>query len=320
LDYFNAIGVSVDSAVCCVVITHWHDDHIRGISKIIESATKAELVISGALRNNEFLTLVSLNHPRGGPRGLKEMAEVLRIMDSRIVNGMVRKGVNFKFAHENTTLLRIDNPVFVQLTSLSPSSAAVALGLQEFAKLNPAINSPVNDIVQGANDVAVVLHVKAGNRTLLLGSDLECNIDSRCGWQVIADSTARPSDRAEVFKVPHHGSNSGYEERIWKEMLIENVQAILTPFRRLPDPLPTKNDITRILSLTNKAFLTADPHTKAPLSRNTTVDKIVKSTVLARTVREDTTTGHIRLRAKLTGAAEWRVELFNGAISLYNAA
>ncbi len=37
LDYFNTIGLSPQEVVKLIVISHWHDDHVRGLSKLVSS-------------------------------------------------------------------------------------------------------------------------------------------------------------------------------------------------------------------------------------------------------------------------------------------
>src|SRR5258708_6538741 len=41
LDYLGLMGVDVTRNLKLVVVSHWHDDHIRGISKILATATSA---------------------------------------------------------------------------------------------------------------------------------------------------------------------------------------------------------------------------------------------------------------------------------------
>jgi len=247
------------------------------------------------------------------------MDELFRIMKSRKAEGAHRAGYNLKLANENTPLVRLAAPHAVEVTSLSPSSESTLLAVAEFARLLPKDAAPVNDIRLGPNDAAVVLHVKVGERSVLLGSDLENRGDPRLGWRAIVDSAERPQDRAEVFKVAHHGSQTGHEPNVWTDMLVPDPCALLTPYRSLITPLPTEKDISRLASLTSKVFLTASPRTKEPPARSRTVEKIVKDSVLGRTVRESTV-GHIRLRAPIYGHADWRVELFNGAYQITDVA
>jgi len=48
LDYLRTLRVDVASQVKLVVATHWHDDHIRGLGKILEAAESARFVNSAA--------------------------------------------------------------------------------------------------------------------------------------------------------------------------------------------------------------------------------------------------------------------------------
>ena len=43
LDYLEQLQVNITEAVKLIVVTHWHDDHIRGISTVAREAHRAEL-------------------------------------------------------------------------------------------------------------------------------------------------------------------------------------------------------------------------------------------------------------------------------------
>src|SRR5690349_22292271 len=55
LTYLNAIKVDPSIALKSIVVTHWHDDHCRGLSKLIEAAPSATLCLASALTEREFL-------------------------------------------------------------------------------------------------------------------------------------------------------------------------------------------------------------------------------------------------------------------------
>jgi glyoxylase-like metal-dependent hydrolase (beta-lactamase superfamily II) len=59
LEYLRQIRIEPAIAVRQVIATHWHDDHIRGLGRIVASCEAAEFVCSAALRQPEFLTLVT---------------------------------------------------------------------------------------------------------------------------------------------------------------------------------------------------------------------------------------------------------------------
>jgi glyoxylase-like metal-dependent hydrolase (beta-lactamase superfamily II) len=80
LSYLHQIGVKPIEAVKQVIATHWHDDHIRGLSKIIRECKSAEFVCSAALRSNEFLTITSAYAKRSMMKssGVQEFYEIIR--------------------------------------------------------------------------------------------------------------------------------------------------------------------------------------------------------------------------------------------------
>src|ERR1700690_1227142 len=49
LEYFESLAVNTATQVRLVIVTHWHDDHIRGMSKIVEQTDAARVVFSQAV-------------------------------------------------------------------------------------------------------------------------------------------------------------------------------------------------------------------------------------------------------------------------------
>ncbi|GAB2816842.1 hypothetical protein GCM10027073_55760 [Streptomyces chlorus] len=54
LEYLEKLGVDVGSRVSMVVASHWHDDHVKGISEIFERARAAKFFAASALSGDEF--------------------------------------------------------------------------------------------------------------------------------------------------------------------------------------------------------------------------------------------------------------------------
>ena len=57
LQYLRDLNFNVVDSVKVVVATHWHDDHIRGISSVFCECHNAKFVISGAFRTDELQQL-----------------------------------------------------------------------------------------------------------------------------------------------------------------------------------------------------------------------------------------------------------------------
>ena len=49
LDYLKNLKFPVGEAVKLIVVTHWHDDHIRGISTVLDECKSACFAISGVI-------------------------------------------------------------------------------------------------------------------------------------------------------------------------------------------------------------------------------------------------------------------------------
>jgi hypothetical protein len=108
LAYLNQLGVDVSRAVQSIVVTHWHDDHVKGISDVYDVCVSADLVISSALSYPEFLTLVNLPVPPGikTSSGLQEFRQIFRTYQQR------RQAHEHKKLHLATALLEDNASVF----------------------------------------------------------------------------------------------------------------------------------------------------------------------------------------------------------------
>jgi phosphoribosyl 1,2-cyclic phosphodiesterase len=75
--YLNAIGVNA-SQVKTIIASHWHDDHVRGISDLAGYYPEADFLISAALNNKEAATFLSAHNEAAGPglsHGTNELYE-----------------------------------------------------------------------------------------------------------------------------------------------------------------------------------------------------------------------------------------------------
>jgi len=250
LAYLNSIGVAAN-AVQVIVASHWHDDHVRGISELASSFPEAEFHMSTVFNNREALAFLGATSSRatgGRTRGCDELYRVVT----------ERPAEKVWFSHQRSILLQrtiLGHPVTV--TAFSPVPAAFGRMIDFFARSIPQSGTqPHNAAPSKPNLEAVAIHVEAGDCCLLLGSDLENH--AQLGWAgVLADDFCRQRSRASVYKVAHHGSVSGDEEGIWEELLVRDVNAIATPFSLGRQRLPTELDRARIRAKTPNSFLSS---------------------------------------------------------------
>ncbi len=320
ISYLRKLGLNTASAVKIVLASHWHDDHIRGLSSVFEECASAAFFCSASLRNTEFLTLVRSLGTHSIDPGVQEFAKIIDLLTSRAKSG----GKGFaspEWAMADKRLwARNDSVCAAEVFALSPSSASLTLSLREISQLIPEFDQQQRRAVAlTPNHAAVVLNITVGSQTVILGSDLEETVNQATGWSVIVDSVARPTAKAQVFKVPHHGSANGHQSRVWNEMLHKDPFAVLTPFVNGSINLPTRQDVHRICQMTPNAFSTTRLTVDRQKKRHGALERTIKEVV--RKIRTiPNVPGHIRLRKTLSNSdPAWQVELFDGAVPLSEA-
>jgi beta-lactamase superfamily II metal-dependent hydrolase len=325
LEYLLALGQDPAQVVKLVVATHWHDDHIGGLGLLFKECRSARFACSGALKGQEFLTLVkaaSINSMMK-TSGVKEFSDIVEILEKRTTSHSGLGSPTLASANKILWMRhKINDQSFpAEIRSLSPSDAAVTRTQFEIASLLPKVHEPKKRVSpRSPNHSAVALWVTAGDSRILLGSDLEESIDPETGWTAILDPAVRPQGKASVFKVAHHGSDTAHNPRIWADLLELNPHAALTPFIRGRIVLPTPQDSSRICGYTPNAFITADLKVKQVKGRPNTVEKTIRETV--RSIRElPSSSGIIQLRKNALDADvhNWSVRLFPPAASLWSA-
>lgn len=314
LAYLRQLAVDPATAVRQVIATHWHDDHIRGLGRVVSACKSAEFVCSAALRGPDFFTLVEAYGQRtmmATTSGVQEFWEVIRALRGRDQQWSLNVP---KLAAADRCLWQSEDSA---IYSLSPSDASILLAHSQIAALLPNERAGKLRLPSlTANHAAVALWVKVGDAFILLGSDLEETRQPGTGWSVILGANTHPQGKATVFKIPHHGSRTSDQPLVWEEMVHIDPFAILTPFRNGNVSLPTAEDVIRICDRTERAYITAVPRSRRKRNRPSAVERTIRETV--GTIREVfTSTGHVRLRANVVNQPiSWSVELFGDAVPL----
>lgn len=312
LRYLEQIGVDPASSVDLVVATHWHDDHIGGLSDVVEACTNAKFCCSTALSKEEFIAVVTrfdTNSMLAGGSGVRELNKIYSLLPNRTAAHAMadRRLLTLPPGH-----LSHGHPC--ELWTLSPSDKQIELFLMGVASLTPLARETQYRIpATDRNDLSVVLWISVGTDIVLLGADLAASVQTDIGWSAILSSKGRPAGRASVFKLPHHGSPTGHSDAVWESMVVPNVFAIMSPFNRGRKKLPSAEDIDRISAHTERAFVTSIPTSASAKRRSNAVEKTIRETVGKLRLAE-ARTGCIRLRRKLQpGDDNWSVELFSDA-------
>lgn len=206
--YLERIGVH-PTRVRAIVASHWHDDHVRGISKLAATYADSDFMLSGVFNSKEaatFLAAYSGASSAGLARGAKELFSLIQQRD-QVFPVLQRSNVL------ETTLS--GRPI--RVVALSPVPATFSRSIAHLAQFVPRKggSAPITHAPEiRPNLEAVVLHIDTGHDAVLLGADLEDH--ETCGWTaVVSDQWCSARTPATAYKVAHHGSYTGDTPRIW---------------------------------------------------------------------------------------------------------
>jgi len=292
LEYFDKLGVD-PGGISLIVASHWHDDHIKGISRLYESATAAEFCIAAAIRPHEFLALTGAQPNSKFSSGADELAKVALIA--------AKRGVAVRTVAAGTRLIHEPAGPVNEVWALSPSALETQLGREHLAALLPTYQRGSRRLsAQDPNDTSIVIYVQTVAGPLLFGGDLEHQVNSRSrGWHAVMDLEAVPNDPSAVFKVPHHGSINAYCPEVWDNRVADDAFAIITPFDRGATPVPRQSDRARLRTLTTRGYLTSDKR-DPPQPRDRATAKTIREATRA-FVPQTLEMGHVQLRSSNIG-------------------
>jgi hypothetical protein len=312
LSYLHSQGIDVADSLKKIIVTHWHDDHIRGIADVYKQATNARLIISPFVKERDFIPLLKTYGSNTDTTiGTREILELLFLQEKR--------DKDFSLAIMNRTLdnsqLNISGFIIdTRIISYSPTDRYTNACLKELGKLLASL--PSSDLSfnlpdPNINFSSIVLFVEIGNFRVLLGSDM--SVDSNgLGWAtIIDDPVIKRNPRSDIYKVAHHGSVKSDSSRIWTELLNSNPKCILTPFTRGKNIVPNRKGIENIREKTTDAFISSYTKSNGKKRRQNEI----QSTLTDFGIKPKYAfpkCGHIRLRSTIEGdnkLSDWTIEL-----------
>jgi len=304
-DYLQRLGVRANQ-IRAIVASHWHDDHVRGISELANFYPDAEFIMSSALNSVEASAFLSAHTDAAAPgltRGANEIFKVLTRRD------------NVFHVHQRSSILElVANGRNVRVSALSPVPAAFAQSIVHFAQYLPDRKggSPVNHAPElKPNLEAIAIHIDFDGDAALLGSDLEDH--HSCGWTaVVSDKWCSARRPSSAYKVAHHGSHTGEQAEIWTTLLEQGPSITMTPFNLGSVKLPNDEDRERIRSKSKVAYISSGASKRPQM--DSAILKRLKD-VCNKLTQVNAGFGAIRLRKQI-GTKSWTAELFGDACSL----
>ncbi len=316
LAYLEEIGVDPGSKVELIVCTHWHDDHIRGMSSILSACPNARFVCSSSLKESAFLELVALSETIRGPHG-GGVNEFGRIFQQIIMRQQRREPSPLETCHAGTVLVDRDEVTHrLKIESLSPSYFDHHRMAEAFAgKKDQLLSAEFKQTVPSIypNLGSVVLRLQIGKQTILLGADMENRKSQESGWNAIL-ANSQTASAADFYKIAHHGSQTGDTPEIWSQLLVADCPAVLAPNQRLANPLPRPSDIERILSHTATAFASAPSSLKRKRLEQP-AERVIRARDIA-VYEVPSSQGQIRARLSHGADNPWSFVTFGRAFKL----
>jgi len=249
LEYLEKKGLDFEK-VEFILITHFHQDHYRGISHLIKKCLSARVLVSKAVINLRFEFLIK--YCANLPYRKNPFKEFQTICDSVAENK--RKLISVKAGD-----VLITNSDYT-ISALSPSDDDLSYMDSVYKRHNDKISDSKNGatsyIPTGAkfNFQSVVLLLEYNSENYLFGADMEYG-KKGTGLEPILANLINKNKTIAKFKLPHHGSNSSYDYDQYKRLTNEESIFTLTPYCK--SRLPRQSAINNLLNHTKEIFGTS---------------------------------------------------------------
>jgi len=309
LEYLSKIGVDF-SCVNLIVCTHWHNDHIKGLAKVLSECKNAEFCFSSVHDLDKFLLLCEIDYSKtlkGSISSTNEFASCLEIINNR--------ETQFTRAQCNLILYstKIDSVEFI-LYALSPSPKTIADFDSEISELITDFGERSAAIInKSPNEKSVALLLKFGEHRVLLGSDLEVGKDDNEGWRhIVKHSKVIDENKSKLYKIPHHGSHNGYLDKIFNLLVDSDSILKLTPYKS--SGIPREEMLEKYSEHSNTIYLTSNTViSKKPKKRSPSIEKMISRSAIS-LIEARFSQGIVRSRLDFSIPGEtWKVELFEAA-------
>lgn len=304
--YLDFIGVRPHQ-VKHIIVSHWHDDHTRGISALAEYYSSARIGVSSILNSDEGKRFAAAFSGKAAhlTRGTAELFTIFRDQKARIVPLLH----NVIVEHRGSKLVRALSP--------TPECFFEARARIQAAIPDRAHPPPLNEAPKFTpNNEAVALHIDLGSFAILLGSDLESN---NHGWKtVVVNPACDTLKKADFYKVAHHGSKTAECAEIWSVLLSPAPISMLTPYINGGSRLPGTADRQRILGQSLSFHISSHASSRPVMDKK--ISRRLESLGTS-PIPLNPGLGAIRARKKIDsdeGAAGWAVTYFGAAGRLHS--
>ena len=186
LDYLTQRSIDPAQSVDLILATHWHDDHIRGLSAVVSQCPSATFCCASSMTTNEFFAMAKAFDGQRMLRSGSAAKEIMSIFENlRNVNRPAKYAIAARQLF-HCPANQLAHGHAVNIVALSPSDKEYELAISALIALMPeAGQTQYRAPANSPNHLAVVLSVTVGPLDLLLGADLE-QVDSPYrGWTAV---------------------------------------------------------------------------------------------------------------------------------------
>jgi len=343
-----------------VVCTHWHEDHIKGMTKLIDACSRQAVFVLSCADDREKYIYEMLEgcEYTGSSRKLKELSDSMDLAN--------RKSISIKRVEQDKMIFNIEG---VQCFALSPSPQEIEKFEQEIANalltyhkslvqisqlktIDPAKIEDAEDIEGSViekfaglisekideepissekvdnllsykdahgvepNERCVAMLLSFNGHHVILGADLEYDESKspESGWQSVANCDCLHDVEANLFKIPHHGSHTGYYKYFIDKYIKSDAVSKLSSWYLGGYTLPKHDMLVRYFGHSKNLYITT---TSLLGKKNKEKDKTIRG-IMNDTTEEihefKPTLGIIRSRMKKTAIEDmWQTVCFGSA-------
>ncbi|TCN27050.1 hypothetical protein [Sinorhizobium americanum] len=221
------------------VITHFHDDHIKGMSELAAACTNAKIVIPDAWTEDVFKYFVATVSDETTLGRVSVTKEIERIFD--ILKGSPRR--LFTVSELSSLYPPPAHPSAKgeSLIVLTPTVARKAKFLARLASAIAAGDTEAFGFCEtNKNWTSICCILKYGEKYAFLGGDVE-NLSPDYDLSSVHQSHLKPLSRYEFVKLPHHGSDTSFCMELRSLINDDDTVVAITPYPRGHKPLPSFN-------------------------------------------------------------------------------
>lgn len=289
LDYLDCMNIPYEK-IKMVIITHWHDDHIKGISEIVKAAGKDVcMVLNPIIKDKDFLNVILRAISESENNGVSEFRKVWECIEGH--------EIEIKFSIADKRIFSDEENDSAELYGLAPQDSEILDYIKSFITRNES-NLNISSYYQSDNDLSLVLLLKKNGYGALLGGDLENSNDNSRGWNAIVNNYSHKSTHPNIYKVPHHGSKTAFNEKIWTEILDKKPISVITVFNR-NKKLPDDEEIQKMMKLSKKVYIVGGTQKDKAFSH-----KVKKSAPQVKIESEKLVVGMFRYRKNISNGTD----------------